>query len=269
MISDASPMLSTLYIGQLPDQVSQADDIAAAVAWLASNEARHVTGIQPPVDWAVQAHPVHEGAQQQPAEHQLLGHRREDDGHHHQHHDRDDAAVAAREVGRLRWRRAPGEHQGQDADHGATEEGKADAGDSRQPVRPAHPVQAEGLPPAATPCRERPAEGQQHREQHQLDADGERGDPDRAGRCPGRAGHPRGSPDLRSAPPGRPAVRASCARPRTAERSAGRCGSARGARSARSTTGARGDPRPRQRSGPPRTRAARGWSSASRYRAER
>jgi NAD(P)-dependent dehydrogenase (short-subunit alcohol dehydrogenase family) len=50
MIQDASPTLSTLYMGQLPDQISQADDIAAAVAWLASNEARHVTGIQLPVD---------------------------------------------------------------------------------------------------------------------------------------------------------------------------------------------------------------------------
>jgi SDR family mycofactocin-dependent oxidoreductase len=33
-----------------PDQISEADDIAAAVAWLASDEARHVTGIQLPVD---------------------------------------------------------------------------------------------------------------------------------------------------------------------------------------------------------------------------
>jgi NAD(P)-dependent dehydrogenase (short-subunit alcohol dehydrogenase family) len=30
--------------------VSEAEDIAAAVAWLASYEARHVTGIQLPVD---------------------------------------------------------------------------------------------------------------------------------------------------------------------------------------------------------------------------
>jgi NAD(P)-dependent dehydrogenase (short-subunit alcohol dehydrogenase family) len=50
MIQDASPTLSTLYMGQLLDPVSQAEDIAAAVAWLASNEARHVTGIQLPVD---------------------------------------------------------------------------------------------------------------------------------------------------------------------------------------------------------------------------
>ncbi len=42
--------IGALYLGALPDQVSQPEDIAAAVAWLASNEARHVTGIQLPVD---------------------------------------------------------------------------------------------------------------------------------------------------------------------------------------------------------------------------
>ncbi|MFT4041739.1 MAG: mycofactocin-coupled SDR family oxidoreductase [Gordonia sp. (in: high G+C Gram-positive bacteria)] len=42
--------LGLLFLGTLPDQVSQSEDIAAAVAWLASNEARHVTGIQLPVD---------------------------------------------------------------------------------------------------------------------------------------------------------------------------------------------------------------------------
>jgi NAD(P)-dependent dehydrogenase (short-subunit alcohol dehydrogenase family) len=44
------PDLVPLYQGILPDQVSEAEDIAAAVAWLASDEARHVTGIQLPVD---------------------------------------------------------------------------------------------------------------------------------------------------------------------------------------------------------------------------
>jgi SDR family mycofactocin-dependent oxidoreductase len=44
------PSLQALYLPGLPDQISQADDIAAAVAWLASDEARHVTGIQLPVD---------------------------------------------------------------------------------------------------------------------------------------------------------------------------------------------------------------------------
>jgi SDR family mycofactocin-dependent oxidoreductase len=44
------PAYGLLYMGSLPDGVSQADDIAAAVAWIASDEARHVTGIQLPVD---------------------------------------------------------------------------------------------------------------------------------------------------------------------------------------------------------------------------
>jgi SDR family mycofactocin-dependent oxidoreductase len=38
------------YTGSLPDPISDSDDIAAAVAWIASDEARHVTGIQLPVD---------------------------------------------------------------------------------------------------------------------------------------------------------------------------------------------------------------------------
>jgi SDR family mycofactocin-dependent oxidoreductase len=50
MVEAASPTVSTLMMPQLPDRRSQADDIAAAVGWLASNEARHVTGIQLPVD---------------------------------------------------------------------------------------------------------------------------------------------------------------------------------------------------------------------------
>lgn len=47
---DGDPELGPLFLGALPDQVSEPADIAAAVAWLASNEARHVTGIQLPVD---------------------------------------------------------------------------------------------------------------------------------------------------------------------------------------------------------------------------
>jgi SDR family mycofactocin-dependent oxidoreductase len=47
---EQEPELGMLYLGSLPDQVSEPEDIAAAVAWLASNEARHVTGIQLPVD---------------------------------------------------------------------------------------------------------------------------------------------------------------------------------------------------------------------------
>jgi NAD(P)-dependent dehydrogenase (short-subunit alcohol dehydrogenase family) len=44
------PELASHYSATLPDPVSEAQDIAAAVAWLASTEARHVTGIQLPVD---------------------------------------------------------------------------------------------------------------------------------------------------------------------------------------------------------------------------
>ncbi|MFD4369466.1 mycofactocin-coupled SDR family oxidoreductase [Rhodococcus sp. NPDC058521] len=42
--------LGVLYMGSLPDRMSESEDVAAAVAWIASNEARHVTGIQLPVD---------------------------------------------------------------------------------------------------------------------------------------------------------------------------------------------------------------------------
>lgn len=42
--------LGPIFMGTLPDPVSQPEDIAAAVAWLASDEARHFTGIQLPVD---------------------------------------------------------------------------------------------------------------------------------------------------------------------------------------------------------------------------
>ncbi|GAC70334.1 mycofactocin-coupled SDR family oxidoreductase [Gordonia soli] len=47
---EARPDLGLYFMGTLPDRISQADDIAAATAWLASDEARHVTGIQLPVD---------------------------------------------------------------------------------------------------------------------------------------------------------------------------------------------------------------------------
>lgn len=42
--------LGPLYMPGLPTPVSTPEDIAAAVAWIASDEARHVTGIQLPVD---------------------------------------------------------------------------------------------------------------------------------------------------------------------------------------------------------------------------
>jgi len=47
---DRDPGLGVMYMGALPDPVSEPEDIAAAVAWIASDEARHVTGIQLPVD---------------------------------------------------------------------------------------------------------------------------------------------------------------------------------------------------------------------------
>jgi NAD(P)-dependent dehydrogenase (short-subunit alcohol dehydrogenase family) len=47
---EETPEVIPFYLGSLPDQVSEAEDIAAAVAWLASSKARHVTGIQLPVD---------------------------------------------------------------------------------------------------------------------------------------------------------------------------------------------------------------------------
>ena len=49
-VLDGNPTLGPLYMPSLPDGISQSEDIAAAVAWIASDEARHVTGIQLPVD---------------------------------------------------------------------------------------------------------------------------------------------------------------------------------------------------------------------------
>ena len=42
--------LGPIFMQTLPDQVSQPEDIAAAVAWLVSDDARHVTGVALPVD---------------------------------------------------------------------------------------------------------------------------------------------------------------------------------------------------------------------------
>ncbi|AYJ47867.1 mycofactocin-coupled SDR family oxidoreductase [Rhodococcus sp. P1Y] len=50
LIGEHGATLGPIFMGSLPDPVSQPEDIAAAVAWLASDEARHVTGIQLPVD---------------------------------------------------------------------------------------------------------------------------------------------------------------------------------------------------------------------------
>jgi SDR family mycofactocin-dependent oxidoreductase len=50
LIGQYAATLGPIFMQSLPDQVSQPEDMAAAVAWLASDEARHVTGIQLPVD---------------------------------------------------------------------------------------------------------------------------------------------------------------------------------------------------------------------------
>lgn len=50
LIGEHGATLGPIFMGSLPDPVSQPEDIAAAVAWLASDEARHVTGIALPVD---------------------------------------------------------------------------------------------------------------------------------------------------------------------------------------------------------------------------
>lgn len=42
--------LAPIFMNSLPDVISQPEDVANAVAWLASEEARHVTGIQLPLD---------------------------------------------------------------------------------------------------------------------------------------------------------------------------------------------------------------------------
>ncbi|WP_072804797.1 mycofactocin-coupled SDR family oxidoreductase [Rhodococcoides yunnanense] len=50
LLGEYGATLGPLFMGALPDPISEPEDIAAAVAWLASDEARHVTGIQLPVD---------------------------------------------------------------------------------------------------------------------------------------------------------------------------------------------------------------------------
>jgi SDR family mycofactocin-dependent oxidoreductase len=50
LMAQYASTLGPIFMQTLPDQVSQPEDIAAAVAWLASDEARHVTGIALPVD---------------------------------------------------------------------------------------------------------------------------------------------------------------------------------------------------------------------------
>lgn len=50
LIAEHASTLGPIFMGSLPDFISQPEDIAAAVAWLASDDARHVTGSQIPVD---------------------------------------------------------------------------------------------------------------------------------------------------------------------------------------------------------------------------
>lgn len=50
LIAPHAATLGPIFMGGLPDPISTPEDIAAAVAWLASDEARHVTGITLPLD---------------------------------------------------------------------------------------------------------------------------------------------------------------------------------------------------------------------------
>jgi SDR family mycofactocin-dependent oxidoreductase len=50
VLIERNPMLAPIFMQTLPDPISQPSDIADAVAWLACDEARHVTGVQLPID---------------------------------------------------------------------------------------------------------------------------------------------------------------------------------------------------------------------------
>ncbi|MQW77620.1 mycofactocin-coupled SDR family oxidoreductase [Nocardioides sp. dk4132] len=50
LIVENAATLGPIFMGSLPDPVSQPEDIAGAVAFLASDEARHITGTQLQVD---------------------------------------------------------------------------------------------------------------------------------------------------------------------------------------------------------------------------
>ena len=50
LLTEYAHTLAPMFMNPLPDVISQPEDIANAVAWLASAEARHVTGIQLPLD---------------------------------------------------------------------------------------------------------------------------------------------------------------------------------------------------------------------------
>lgn len=50
MIAEQADTLGPIFMNTLPDAMTEPEDIAATVAWLASDEARHITGAQIPVD---------------------------------------------------------------------------------------------------------------------------------------------------------------------------------------------------------------------------
>ncbi|NEW39878.1 mycofactocin-coupled SDR family oxidoreductase [Nocardia cyriacigeorgica] len=50
LLDQYAATLSPMYMNTLPDTISQPEDIAATVAWICSDDARHVTGTQIPVD---------------------------------------------------------------------------------------------------------------------------------------------------------------------------------------------------------------------------
>lgn len=50
LIQENAATLGPIFMGTLPDFISQPEDIAAAVAFLASDDSRHITGVQLPVD---------------------------------------------------------------------------------------------------------------------------------------------------------------------------------------------------------------------------
>jgi NAD(P)-dependent dehydrogenase (short-subunit alcohol dehydrogenase family) len=50
LITENAATLGPIFMGTLPDPISQPEDIAAVVAFLASDDSHHMTGVQLPVD---------------------------------------------------------------------------------------------------------------------------------------------------------------------------------------------------------------------------
>lgn len=50
-LEDEPELWTLFFAGTLPVKWNEVDDLAAAVAWISSDEARHVTGVQLPVDY--------------------------------------------------------------------------------------------------------------------------------------------------------------------------------------------------------------------------